>query len=167
MGLREKLYRAQQMSLIYGKLKERGKGQKLVNESICRFEAANEGRYGGPAKHFFPSLKRICTLLNAGPCFLEGKTERERELAWAKYFHKKEESVGRKNGKEQQQQCIVWGCWRASVDRRHWGPSANIIHCHAGALIYLYFFFYFSLLLLLPLLPYCSCPSSLYGQRSF
>jgi hypothetical protein len=26
--------------------------------------------------------------------------ERERELAWAKYFHKREESVGRKNGKK-------------------------------------------------------------------
>jgi hypothetical protein len=33
--------------------------------------------------------------------FWKGKQrERERELAWAKYFHKREESVGRKNGKK-------------------------------------------------------------------
>ena len=48
--------------------------------------------------------------------------------------------------------CIVWGCWRrASVDRRHWGPSANIIHCHVGCL-YLYFSFLFvpSILMAIP-----------------
>lgn len=33
----------------------------------------------------------------------------------------------------------------ASVDRRHWGPSANIIHCHVGRSRFFFpFLFYFS-----------------------
>lgn len=108
--------------------------------------------------HFQPYSTDVYVYFAKCWSMLDGKTQRERELAWAKYFHEKK----RKKKNSSVSICIVWGCWRrASVDRRHWGPSANIIHCHVGCL-YLYFSFLFS-----PLYTDGNPLHHQYGQRSF
>lgn len=165
---REKELSKCRWSMDNQKTEEKGKSlwMKASVDWSCK-----RGKIWGPRPNIFFFFLRVCMYFAKCWSMFFGRENRERELAWAKYFHKREESVGRKNGKKNSSIHIVhWGCcWRASVDRRHWGPSANIIHCHVGALIYIYTFS-FLFLLFSPYI-YChgSCPSSVYahGQRSF
>lgn len=150
---REKELSKCRWSMDNQKTEEKGKSlwMKASVDWSCK-----RGKIWGPRPNIFFFFLRVCMYFAKCWSMFFGRENRERELAWAKYFHKRRK-CGEKEWKKEQQ--YTYSTLGLLLESECWPPPLGSIGKHHplscwGAYIHLYFSFSFSSFLPLHILPW-------------